>query len=85
VADVLPGFDIGTWNGVLAPAKTPTAVIARLYGEIRRMTENAEARELAAGQGAALVGSSPDAFTAYMREQIDRFGKLAKATGLRAG
>ena len=85
VADTLPGFDIGTWNGVLAPARTPARIVARLNSELKRMADNAEARELAASQGAQLVGNSPEAFAAYLRDQIEKFGRVAKATGLRAG
>ena len=85
VADILPGFDIGTWTGVMAPAHTPPHIVARLNNEIRRMSENAEARELAASQGAALVSNTPEAFAAYIREQIEKYGRVAKATGMRAG
>lgn len=84
VAATLPGFDIGTWNGILAPARTPPRIIARLNSEIRKMTENTEAREQAASQGAMLVSNTPDAFAAYLRDQIERIGKVARATGIRA-
>jgi tripartite-type tricarboxylate transporter receptor subunit TctC len=84
VADTLPGFDIGTWTGILAPARTPPRIVARLNSEIRKMSENEPARELAASQGASLTSNTPEAFAAYIREQIERFGKVARATGLRA-
>ena len=84
LADALPGFDIGTWNGVMAPARTPPRIIARLNNEIRKMSENAEARDLAASQGATLVSNSPEAFAAYLRDQIEKFGRVAKSTGIRA-
>lgn len=85
LADVLPGFDIGTWNGILAPARTPPRIVARLNNEIKNMAHNAEARDLAATQGATLMNLTPEAFAAYLREQIERYGKVARATGLRAG
>lgn len=85
LADVLPGFDIGTWNGVLAPARTPPRIVARLNSEIKNMAQSTEARELAATQGATLMNTTPDAFAVYLREQIERYGKVARATGLRAG
>lgn len=85
LAEVLPGFDIGTWNGILAPVRTPPRIVARLNSEIRNMSQNAEARELAATQGATLMHTTPEAFALYLREQIERYGKVARATGLRAG
>lgn len=85
LADFLPGFDIGTWNGVLAPARTPPRIVARLNSEIKNMAQNAEARDLAATQGATLMSITPAAFAVYLREQIERYGKVARATGLRAG
>ena len=49
------------------------------------MSENAEARELAASQGATLVSNSPEAFAAYLRDQIERYSRVARVTGMRAG
>ena len=83
VAETLPGFDFGTWLGILAPAHTPQPVVMRLNAEIVRMAKDPEARERASSQGADLVGNTPQEFTAYIRTQIDRFAKVAKAAGMR--
>lgn len=83
VAETLPGFDIGAWNGILAPAGTPQAIIMRLNAEIVKITNNREARERAASQGAELVSDTPQEFTAYIKAQIARFAKVVKATGMR--
>jgi tripartite-type tricarboxylate transporter receptor subunit TctC len=84
VAETLPGFDIGTWLGILAPAHTPQPIVMRLNSEIVKMANNAEAREQAANQGAELVSTTPQEFAAYIQTQIDKFGKVVKATGMRA-
>jgi tripartite-type tricarboxylate transporter receptor subunit TctC len=80
----LPGFDIGAWNGILAPARTPHAIIARLNAEVAKMTQSPEAREHAAAQGVELVSDSPQEFAGYIKTQIARFAKVVKATGMRA-
>jgi tripartite-type tricarboxylate transporter receptor subunit TctC len=83
VAETLPGFDIGAWNGILAPAGTPQAIIMRLNAEIVKITNNREARERATSQGAELVSDTPQEFAAYIKTQIARFAKVVKATGMR--
>ncbi len=80
----LPGFDIGAWNGVLAPARTPPAIIARLNAEIVKMAQNPEAKEHAAQQGVEFVTNSPTEFAAYIKVQTVRFTQVVKATGMRA-
>lgn len=84
LAETLPGYDIGTWHGVLAPAQTPPALLLRLSAEIAKMPKHAEYRDQAAAQGLELVGSTPQELDAYVRTQMARFAKIVKATGLRA-
>jgi tripartite-type tricarboxylate transporter receptor subunit TctC len=79
----LPGFDIGAWNGILAPAHTPPAIIARLNAEIVKMARDPAIREHAASQGAELVSNTPQEFAAYIKTQIARFAQVVKATGMR--
>jgi tripartite-type tricarboxylate transporter receptor subunit TctC len=79
----LPGFDIGAWNGILAPARTPPAIIARLNAEIVKMTKDPATREHAASQGAELVSNTPQEFATYIKTQIARFAQVVKATGMR--
>jgi tripartite-type tricarboxylate transporter receptor subunit TctC len=83
LAETLPGYDIGTWHGVLAPAGTPAAIIARMSSELAKMAKNHELREQAAAQGLELVGSTPQELDVYIRGQIVKFGKMVKATGMR--
>jgi len=84
VAETLPGFDIGAWNGILAPARTPRPLVMRLNAELVKMVQNPETRERAASQGSDLVADSPEEFTAYIKAQIARFAKVVKATGMHA-
>ena len=80
----LPGFDVGAWNGILAPARTPPAIIARLNTEIVKMTLDPAAKENASSQGAELVSDTPQEFATYIKAQITRFAQVVKATGMRA-
>jgi tripartite-type tricarboxylate transporter receptor subunit TctC len=83
VAETLPGFDIGAWNGILAPAHTPAPIVARLNAEIVKMAQNPEYRDHASAQGAELTADTPQEFTAYIKAQIARFAQVVKATGMR--
>ena len=79
----LPGFDIAAWNGILAPARTPPVIIARLNAEIVKMAKDPAIREYAASQGAELVANTPQEFAVYIKAQIARFAQVVKATGMR--
>jgi tripartite-type tricarboxylate transporter receptor subunit TctC len=80
----LPGFDIGAWNGILAPAGLPAPIMSKLNAAIVKMTHDPVAKEHASGQGAELTSMSPQEFTAYIKTQIARFAEVVKATGMRA-
>ena len=79
-----PGFDIGAWNGILAPARTPLSIVLRVSAEIAKVVKNADARERAAAQGAELTSNTPHEFSAYLKEQSARFAKVVQATGMKA-
>ena len=70
-----PGFDIGAWNGILAPAGTPQPIIMRLNAEIVKMTTNREVKERASSQGAELVSNTPQEFAAYIKKMIGHFAE----------
>ena len=78
-----PGFDVGAWNGILAPAGTPAAIVNRLAAEIAKVAKNPEAREKASSQGAELVSNTPQEFTEYIKKMMARFAKVVQATGMR--
>ena len=79
----VPGFDIGSWNGLLVPAGTPKAIVTRLNGEIVKMAQNPEIRAQASSQGVEFVADSPEEFVVYIKTQIARFAQVVKATGMR--
>jgi tripartite-type tricarboxylate transporter receptor subunit TctC len=79
----MPGFDYASWTGMLAPAKTPMAVISRLNAESVRAMQGPEMKALLATEGAEPVGSSPQQFAEQIRTEIARWTQVVKAAGIR--
>ena len=77
-------FEAATWYGVLVPARTPRAVIERLHGEIVRILAVPETHERLAAQGFEPVGGTPEAFAAYIKSEIAKWGKVIRAAGIKA-
>lgn len=80
----LPGYEAGSWYGVVAPAKTPRAIIARLHAEIIKVLALPEVRDRLVSQGIDPVGHTPDQFAAYIRAEILKWAKIIKSTGVTA-
>ena len=83
-ASGLPGFEADIPSGMLAPAKTPSAIINRLNQEIVRAINEADLKEKFFNSGVEIVGSSPQQFAARMKTDVTRLGKLIKDKGIRA-
>ena len=74
----LPGFDIQTWYGVLAPAGTPKEVVAKLNAEMLKIIKSEEfAKKMHAG-GCETLGSTPDEFAKRIANEMEKFAKIAK-------
>lgn len=80
----VPGYDHGPWNGMLAPAKTPKAVIARLNAEVARIVHMPEAKAVLVHEGAEPVGNTPEEFAAIIRTETAKWAKVIKAAGIKA-
>ncbi len=80
----VPGFALDQWYGLLAPAGTPKDVVAKLNGEIVKMTADAASKERLMTMGLDPVGSTPEAFTAYLQTETVKWGKLVRDAGIRA-
>jgi tripartite-type tricarboxylate transporter receptor subunit TctC len=79
----VPGYDYSSWVGLLAPAKTPQAVVARLAAESARAVQAAEIRKVLSLEGAEPVGSSPEEFSALIRREIGAWKKVVEAAGIK--
>ena len=77
----LPGFEAVSWFGVLAPAKTPPAVVAKLNAEINKIISNTEMRQRLVEQGTEPAVMSPEQFAQHIKDEIAKWGKVVKASG----
>jgi tripartite-type tricarboxylate transporter receptor subunit TctC len=84
VAEFLPGFLTGSWQGLLAPARTPPEVVAAINAEVARILFAPDMKERLQQQGADPMGSSPTDATKFLRDELGRFAKLVKETGYKA-
>ena len=80
-----PGFEeTAPWVGMLAPARTPTAIINRLNEAMRQALAKPEIRERLRALGAITVGDSPADFAAYLEKDKERWARVIKAAGVKA-
>jgi tripartite-type tricarboxylate transporter receptor subunit TctC len=78
----LKGFEANNWYGLLAPAKTPPAVIARLNKEAIAVLNLPDVKEMLFKQGLDVAPSTPEAFGAYIKSEKAQWEKVIKAAGL---
>ena len=79
----LPGFDVSTWFGVMAPAATPKPIIGKLHDEIVRILFLPEVKERLAAMGAEPAGNTPEQFGAFIGSEIVKYAKVVKDSGAR--
>ena len=79
----VPGYEVTSWFGVLAPRGTAAPVVARLNKEFVRIVQLPDVKERLTSQGAEPVGSTPDAFSAHLKAEAARWSKVIKSSGLR--
>jgi len=77
-----PGFEAISWQAVLAPAKTPRAIIDRVSSELVRIIKSDEVRTKMLGQYFSAVGTAPEALATLMRTERDKWGQVIKAAGV---
>jgi tripartite-type tricarboxylate transporter receptor subunit TctC len=82
-ASGLPGYNSSSATGILAPAKTPTAIINRLNQEIVRVITSAEIKERFFNNASEIVGSSAEEFAETIKTDISKMGKVIKDAGIR--
>jgi tripartite-type tricarboxylate transporter receptor subunit TctC len=75
------GYEFSTWYGLLVPAGTPRAIVARLNAETAKALEHASVKDQFTAQGLEATPSTPEAFGAYLRSEVAKWGKVVKASG----
>jgi tripartite-type tricarboxylate transporter receptor subunit TctC len=77
-----PGYEISSWQGVFAPAGTPKNIVAKINGELVRLVNTPEVRARMSQEGADPVASTPDAFAERVKNEIAKWTRVIKASGM---
>lgn len=80
----LPGYDFSSWYGLMVPAGTAPAIVARLNGETVKALKAPDLKQRLASEGCEPVGSTPDELGNYIRAEMARWAKIVKASGMHA-
>jgi tripartite-type tricarboxylate transporter receptor subunit TctC len=75
------GYEFSTWYGLLVPARTPKAIVDRLNAESRNVLASPAVKEQFAAQGLEPASSTPQEFGSYLRSEVEKWGKVVKASG----
>ena len=79
----VPGYHSNSWSGVILPSGTPQAIINRLNAEIVGLVRDSDALPRLSAQGFELATSTPQEFRNHIRAELERYGKVIKAAGIR--
>ncbi len=83
VAETVPGFEASIWYGYVVPARTPTAVIARLQREIAAIIHSPDMRQLLVTQGNEVLAGTSEDFARVIKTDVERWGILGKRLGVK--
>ena len=83
IAEVLPGFETGSYQGIAAPAGTSSEVVAKLNAEITRIMATQDMKDRLAAQGTEVRSSSPDALLNFLRAEKTRWAQVIKDSGIK--
>ncbi len=85
VAETLPGFEVNSWYGVMAPTGTPQTIVERLYREFAAALRLPEITATLEAQGFGIEATTPTQYAAKIQADLQRWAELARATGIRVG
>ena len=80
----LPGFEVTSWHGMLAPAKVPRPIIQRLNKEFHAIVARPEVRELLLSEGGDIALGTPDEFAAFLHSEVAKWAQVIKRAGITA-
>jgi len=84
VGETLPGYELTNWFGLVAPAATPRAAIARIHADVVKVLRDPAIAEKLSGMGATAIGSEPNEFGATMRADSEKWGRLIREANIKA-
>ena len=77
------GFDGSSWQAVVLPAGTPRDIVSKVHQELAGMLKSAEIRQRFLAQGALASGIMPDEFSAFLKRELDKWAKVARAANVK--
>jgi tripartite-type tricarboxylate transporter receptor subunit TctC len=83
VAESLPGFVTGSWQGIVAPARTPPEIVARLNAEVARILKLPDVRDILLSQGTTPIFTSPQETGKWLAAERERWSKVVKDSGFK--
>ena len=83
IAETLPGFESAAWFAIVAPPKTPQAVVDKINADVNEALRQSDIEQRLAQLSAEPIGGTPQATAAYMREEIERWHKVIKAANVK--
>ncbi len=83
INDTVPGFEVGSWQGLFVPAGVPPAIVAKLNTEVRRILAFEEVRSRVSGLGAEVATTTPEQFVEFIRAELAKWEKVVKVAGAR--
>lgn len=81
----VPGFEMDTWQGVAAPAGTPTEVVERMSSELARAIDSPDVKRILAGQGAFSISSTPAEYAEFVAKERDRYIEIVREMEITPG
>ncbi len=81
IGEVLPGYEVALWNGILAPAKTPADIVNKLNQAIVKVLNQADVKARLAEQGSEPVGNSPAEFKQFIAGEVGKWKELVRISG----
>ena len=80
----VPGYEVSAWFGFFAPAGTPAAIVTALNAQTVKAMRLPDLRERLASQGADALTSTPEQFAAYVKDELNKWTRVVKASGMKA-
>jgi tripartite-type tricarboxylate transporter receptor subunit TctC len=74
----VPGYEFIVWWGVLAPARTPADLVAKVYAEVSKVLQAQDVRKRFSSQGVEVVGSSPEKFANFIKSEVAKWARVVK-------
>ena len=81
IAEGLPGYEASFWYGIVAPAKTPQAIIAQINAEVNRLLVLTDVKEKLSALGVDPIGGTADEANRYMRAEVVKWRKVVRDSG----